>query len=93
MDKEDQDRNVWPEYSRLVLSELKRLDRDIKSNGDKIDGKIEILDDKIDAIKSDDLAFIKAEINLLKFKSSLWGTLAGGVMGIIIAALAQFFGL
>jgi len=70
--------NGWSEYQKLVLAELERLDR-----------SVEILDNKIDIIRDTELANINAEIKLLKYKSTLWGGLAGAVP-VLILIIIQF---
>ncbi len=62
----------WGEYRRLILAELTRLS----------DGISEVKG-QIGALHSLELAGIKAEIAVLKFKSGLWGFAAGAVPGAI----------
>lgn len=65
----------WGEYRRLILAELIRLS-----------GEIVSLTMEIKSIHSSDLASLRAEIAVLKFKSGLWGALAGAIPGFIAVA-------
>lgn len=58
----------WGEYRRLILAEITRL-----SDG------ISELKGQISTLSSLELAGIKAEIAVLKFKSGLWGFAAGAI--------------
>lgn len=58
----------WGEYRRLILQELQRLHEGIS----EVKGQIGIL-------HASDLAGIKSEIAVLKFKSGVWGFLAGAI--------------
>lgn len=60
------------EYRRLILAELQRLS----------DGISEVKG-QVSALHSLELAGIKAEIAVLKFKSGLWGFAAGAIPGAI----------
>ena len=71
--------NGWSEYEKLVLAELERLDKGA-----------ERLDRKVDTIREHDLANIKSEIKLLKYKSTLWGGIAGGIPALILVLIKVF---
>lgn len=58
----------WGEYRALVLEEMKRLNLGI-----------EAVNLKIDALRSADIAEVKAQIAVLQFKSGLWGAMAGAI--------------
>lgn len=73
------DKNGWSEYQKLVLAELNRLDTSLT-----------VLDTKVDDIREDDLANIKSEIKLLKYKASLAGLLAGSIPVVILAIVKLF---
>lgn len=62
----------WGEYRRLILQELQRLHEGVA----EVNGKIGVL-------SSLEIASIKAEIAVLKFKSGLWGFAAGAIPGAL----------
>lgn len=74
----DEEKNGWSEYQKLVLAELERLDKGL-----------EVLDQKVDDLRAEDgpLATINAEIKLLKYKSTLWGGVAGGIPAVILVII------
>lgn len=72
----NRDDNSWKEYQKLVLSELKRLDKNIT-----------ILDEKVDSIRQAELAQLNSEIKLLKYKSTLWGGIAGTIPALILVLI------
>jgi hypothetical protein len=59
----------WNEYRRLILSELERIDKQVKSNADHIDGEVKTLLDFISQLRTD--------VEMLKVKAGVWGFLAG----------------
>jgi hypothetical protein len=67
----------WPEWSRHVLAELKRLNDNLAN-----------LDDKIDTIKDGHISPLKIEIAMLKVKSGIWG-LIGGAIPVILMVLVE----
>ena len=71
----------WNEYRKLVLSELKNLNKSI----DK-------LNDRFDVFLSTDISTIKAEITALKVKAGLWG-LFGASIPSSIAVMVHFLKL
>lgn len=79
MKKMSDDRERWSDYQKLVLSELERLDRGLSD-----------LDEKFDVVRSNELAEIQAELKLLKFKSTLWGGMAGGIPAILMVLIKIF---
>lgn len=70
----------WLEYQRLVLDTLQRHER-----------ALEKLNNKIDAIRVNDIPHISADITALKVKSGIWGALAGTVFSAIVAAVTKLF--
>lgn len=62
----------WGEYRRLILAELTRLSDGIS----EVKGQISVL-------STADIADIKAEIAVLKFKAGVWGLIAGAIPGAI----------
>jgi hypothetical protein len=61
----------WGEYRRLILQELQRLH----------DGITDVKT-RIDVLHASDLASIKSEIAVLKFKAGVWGLVAGAIPGV-----------
>jgi len=70
-----EEKGDWDEYRRLILQELLRLSTGIAE-----------LKTQLAFLHASDLASIKAEIAVLKFKSGLWGFVAGAIPSV--AALA-----
>lgn len=70
----------WGEYRRLILSELERIGRDL-----------EVLNDKLDKFRQDEISKIKIDVAMLKVKAGVWGML-GGLMVAVSAALMSRFG-
>jgi hypothetical protein len=64
----------WAEYRRLILQELQRLHEGI--------GEVK---GQISALTKADIAEIRAEIAVLKFKSGLWGFVAGALPSSVTA--------
>lgn len=62
----------WDEYRRLILQELTRLSDGIA----ELKGQLGIL-------HTSDISDIKAEIAVLKFKSGMWGFVAGAIPGTL----------
>lgn len=71
----------WGEYRRLILQELQRLHEGVAA-----------VDSKVSMLSTMEIANIKAEIAVLKFKSGLWGFAAGAIPGaaaLIYAAISH----
>jgi hypothetical protein len=51
--------------------------------------ELERINDTLDKIQRD-LSGIKTEVEILKFKASVWGVAAGGVSGAVVAMGAVF---
>lgn len=64
----------WGEYRRLILQELQRLHDGIA----EVKGQIGML-------HTSDIATLKAEIAVLKFKSGVWGFMAGAIPASVVA--------
>jgi hypothetical protein len=64
----------WLESRRLVAYELKSIRTEVHS-----------IRDRLDEFRADDLPALRTEIALLKFKSSLWGAILGGLSGILVS--------
>jgi len=58
-----------------------------KTANDVILEQLEDLHDKLDEVRTKDLVEIKTDINILKYKSSLWGGVAGLIGGILTLLL------
>lgn len=67
----------WGEYRRLILSELERISRDL-----------ELLSDKLDHFRQDEISKIKIDVAMLKVKAGAWGAI-GGLMVALTAALIR----
>lgn len=67
----------WPEWSRHVLAELKRLNDNLAQ-----------VEDKIDLIKDEQITPLKVEIAMLKIKASIWG-LIGGAIPVVLMVLVE----
>ena len=67
----------WPSYRLLILTELKRISADI-----------ELVDTKLDSVRTKDLPVIRSEIDTLKLKASAWGGLSGLVVALAAALWA-----
>ena len=80
----------WDEYRRLVISELERLHSSQAETNSKLDAIRGDFSRAITALKDDQIAKIWSEIAVLKFKSGLWGGVAGAIPGFIIAAVMFF---
>ena len=64
----------WGEYRRLILQELQRLHEGIA----EVKGQVS-------ALHTRELAGIQAELAVLKFKSGVWGFMAGAIPAMAIA--------
>ncbi len=66
-----EDDRSWPEYRRLVLSELERIDKRLSGLYEKLDKDFE----------SRDIRMRSAEISIamLQVKCGMWGGLSGAV--------------
>ena len=78
MDPHDQAHGGFDEYRRLILENLEQLRREISRVGLKVD-----------ALRETDLASMKVDIALLKFKASMWGALGGAGAAFLIQALVE----
>ena len=65
----------WDEQRALVLAELKRLNQGIED-----------LKSKLDGLRNSELSELKAEIAVLKFKSGVWGFVAGAIPAMVALA-------
>ena len=83
-----QEQNNWEKWCRRVLVGLKRLSSAIEAVDEKIDLKIDNLDNKINDLKDNIITPIKVEIAMLKVKSGVWG-LIGGAIPVILMFLSE----
>ena len=67
----------WPEWSRHVLAELKRLNNNLAQ-----------VENKIDLIKDEQITPLKVEIAMLKIKASIFG-LVGGAIPVVLMVLIE----
>ena len=67
----------WPEWSRHVLAELKRLNNNLAQ-----------VENKIDLIKDGQITPLKVEIAMLKIKASIFG-LVGGAIPVVLMVLIE----
>lgn len=86
----------WPEYRRLVLAELVRLNNSIVALDQKLDARE--ADHRRELTQQDDenrkeMAFVKADVLTLKLKASMWGAVAGAagsfIVSVIVAMIAH----
>lgn len=68
--------NGWNEYSKLVLAELKRLDKGVQENGKKIDALAKEV--------TKDLTQLKAKIGIY---SAAAGLIFGGVVSAVVSII------
>ena len=54
-----------------------------KTVNDVILEQLEDLHEKLDEVRTKDLVEIKSDINILKFKTTIWGGLAGLIGGML----------
>jgi len=68
------DERSWPEYRRLVIAELARIDKGMTDLNEKLERALDQRDQSI--------TDIKVEVAMLKVKASIWGGLAGLVVAV-----------
>jgi hypothetical protein len=72
----------WPEYRRLVLSELERIDRGVQELNRKIDARSDFIDTEISKMWR--------AIDLLQFKSGLISLLVSALTGLAVAIAGYY---
>jgi hypothetical protein len=72
----EDDEKSFASYRRLILYELKRQNKEIENN-----------DDRIQSLKDNEIARLREELTILKVKAAMWGALGGSIGGIIIAVV------
>ncbi len=78
----ESDVESWPEYRRLVLAELVRLNT-----------SMELLDAKFDKREIEhhkDMATIQADVLALKIKAGMWGAVAGLIGSAVVSVVVTF---
>ena len=77
------DERSWPEYRRLVIAELARIDKGMTDLNEKLERALDQRDQSI--------TDIKVEVAMLKVKASIWGGLSGLVVavGAVLLKLLQ----
>ncbi len=76
---EGEDERTWPEYRRLVLSELERIDRALNTMNEKLDRSFDSRDSRMRSAE--------VSIAMLQVKCSLWGGIAGGLISVALGFL------
>lgn len=84
----EQPSNSWSEYRRLVTSELRQLDIDIKALDNKYERQLKELSDNFHKMQ---LKFT-SDITALQTKAGVWGGVVGAIVAGIIAIAAASFG-
>ena len=64
----------WIESRRLVAYELRSIRTEVHT-----------IRERLDEFRAEDLPKLRTEIALLKFKSSIWGAILGGLSGILVS--------
>ena len=87
------DRSTWAEYSRLVLSELRRLDVSIEKIADALDKAIKherANRQTVENATGAELQRLALEVQSLKIKAGAWGALAGLIPVLVAVCLKAF---
>lgn len=72
--RQQQTREDWFDYRRLVLTQIQALQIDLSA-----------IRTEVQTFRTRDIGEIKIEIALLKLKSSMWGAILGAVGGGVIS--------
>lgn len=64
----------WPEYRKLILAELERIGQEVGS-----------VRASFDKFRREDVASLRTDIALLKFKSAMWGAILGGIASTLVS--------
>lgn len=86
----DDDRSTWAEYSKLVLSELRRLDSSIERISTSFEKTIahESRNRRmIENATSAELQRLALEVQSLKIKAGVWGAMAGLIPVLVAVAM------
>lgn len=86
----DDDRSTWAEYSKLVLSELRRLDSSIERISTAFDKTIahESRNRRmIENATRAELQRLALEVQSLKIKAGVWGAMAGLIPVLVAVAM------
>lgn len=77
MPSDDLDERSWPEYRRLVLNELERIDRALGTMNTKLD---------LGAVERDrGIGDLRVAVAMLQVKCGMWGALSG--LGAALAVI------
>lgn len=81
--------NGWNEMKNLVLSEIKRINKNYESLDvklDAIDKKVDIMSSKLECLPNHETRINTLETNqsALNVKSGIWGVIGGGIPIIIM---------
>lgn len=83
MPQDELDERSWPEYRRLVLNELERIDRALNALNTKLDSA------GIERDKA--ISDLRVSVAMLQVKCSMWGALCG--FGTAVAVLVLKSGI
>lgn len=72
----------WPEYRRLVLGELVRIDKGMNDINLKLESAL--------ALRDKGIGELQIDVAMLKIKASLFGALCGGIATMGIQVIGKF---
>ena len=80
--------NGWLEWKNHVLHELDRLNKTLETHTDSDTENFKELRDLINS----GVSKISLEVNTLKTKAGVWGTVGGGIISIAVAIATALIG-
>lgn len=83
----DTETNGWPEWKNHVLAELDRLNKTLETHTESDTENFKELRDLI----NNGVNKISLDVNTLKTKATMWGTLGGGLASAILAIGIEVF--
>lgn len=86
----NEDRSTWGEYSRLVLSELRRLDSSIERINVSLEKSIKherANRQTVENATAAELQRLALEVQALKIRAGAWGAMAGLIPVLVAVAL------
>jgi hypothetical protein len=84
----DNETNGWSEWKNHVLAELERLNKTLETHTDSDEENFKELRDLINS----GVTKISLDVNTLKTKAGVWGTVGGGIASILIAFIIALVG-
>lgn len=84
MPSDDLDERSWPEYRRLVLNELERIDRALGALNMKLDAGA--------AEKDKGISDLRVNVAMLQVKCGMWGALSGLGAALAVVLLRSGIG-